>query len=96
MALQVLRDPRPYLLAVIPVALIVIVPVIFAFITMMDRPFGTGTAPGSIVLWVVLGLAGVGLLVGLMVLLARATRLEELEHRGPEHETPDAGAHRTP
>lgn len=83
MTLQVLRDPRPYLLAVMAVALVVVVPLMFAFVTMMEGPFGSEPSIGSIVLWVLLGVAIAGLLIGVMVMLARATRLEELEHKPP-------------
>jgi len=91
MAVQVLRDPRPYLLVVMAVTLIVIVPLIFAFVTMMDTVFGAGAGAGWIVLWALLGVAVAGLLIGVMVILARATRLSELEH-----ETPGRGVDRAP
>jgi hypothetical protein len=90
MAIQVLRDPRRYLLAIIAVALIVVVPLMFAFVTNLDT-FVTGSGIGSIVVWALLGVAAVGLMVGVAVLINRATRLEELEH-----ETEDGGAHRAP
>jgi NADH:ubiquinone oxidoreductase subunit 6 (subunit J) len=90
MAIQVLRDPRPYLLVVIPLALIVVVPLMFGFITMMDRPFGDAESEtAAIVRWALLGVVCAGLLVGLMVILARATRLSESEHK-----TADDDAHR--
>jgi hypothetical protein len=84
MTLQVLRDPRPYLLAVMAAALIVLVPLMFALVTLMDRPFGAESGTASIALWVLLALAVVGLLAGVMVMLARATRLSEAEHRPPD------------
>jgi hypothetical protein len=89
MVTQVLRDPRRYLLAVMAVALTVIVPLMFASITMIDSSLRTGSSIGWTVLWALLGVACVGLLVGVMVILARATRVSE-----SEHETPDGGAHR--
>jgi hypothetical protein len=79
MAIQLLRDPRPYLLAVIPLGLAVIVPLTFVFVTMLDRVFGTGSGPGSIVLLVLVGIALAASVAGVVVMLARATRLEELE-----------------
>ena len=84
MAVHILRDPRPYLLVVMAVALIVIVPLMFAFVTLMDTVLGDrGAGAGWIVLWALVGVAIVGLLVELMVILARATRLSELEHETP-------------
>jgi len=84
MAIHVLRDPRPYLLVVMAVVLIVVVPLMFGFVTLMDTVFGDETAgAGWIVLWVLLGVAIAGLLVELMVILARATRLSDLEHETP-------------
>lgn len=84
MAVHILRDPRPYLLVVMVVALIVVVPLMYGFITLMDTVLGDGRAgAGWIVLWALLGVATVGLIVELMVILARATRLSELEHETP-------------
>jgi hypothetical protein len=84
MATHVLRDPRPYLLTIMAVALIVMVPLMFGFITMTDRLFWPESGIGTIALWAVLGIACGGLLVGLMVLLARATRESDAEH--PPHD----------
>lgn len=80
MASQVLQDPRRYLLAIMAGALTVIVPMIFLFITMMDRVFGSEFSLGWTVLWLLLGAVIVGLVTGLMVLLARATRQSDLDH----------------
>ena len=91
MALHVLRDPRPYLLVVMAVALTVIAPLIYAFVTLMDTVFGAGASAGWIVLWVLVGVAVVALVIGLEVILARATRLSDLEH-----ETPGRGEDRAP
>jgi hypothetical protein len=84
MAIHVLRDPRPYLLAVMVVALVVMVPLMFAFITMTDRLFWPGSGIGTVVLWALVGMLGVGLLVGLMAIVARATRLSDAEHHPPD------------
>ena len=86
MAIHVLRDPRPYLLAVIAVALIVIVPLLFVFVTMMDRVFGPEASAGWIVLWALLGVVLVGGVIELMVILGRATRLTEHEHEMQSHD----------
>ena len=92
MALHVLRDPRRYLLVVMAVALIVIVPLMFAFVTLTDTVLGDGGAgAGWIVLWALVGVAIAGLVVELMVILARATKLSDLEH-----ETPGRGEDRAP
>jgi hypothetical protein len=91
MAIQLLRDPRPYVLPVLAVALIVVVPLMFAFITLIGNVFVTGPGSVSIVLWALLGVAVACLLVGVVLILSRAARLEELEH-----ETPDGGVHRAP
>ena len=91
MTVQVLRDPRPYLLVVMAVALIVIAPLIYAFVTLADTVFGAGASAGWIVLWALVGFAVAGLVTGLMVILARATRLSDLEH-----ETPGGGEDRAP
>ena len=90
MAIHVLRDPRPYLLAVIAVALTIIVPLLFVFVTMMDRVFGPEASAGWIVLWMLLGVVLVGGVIELMVLLGRATRLSEHEHemQQPRRESP--------
>jgi hypothetical protein len=89
MVAPVLQDPRRYLLAVMVVALAGIVPLAYGFITM--TPFGNGSGLGSIVVWALLGVAIAALVGGVMMVLARATRLEELEH-----ESPDDGEHRAP
>ena len=86
MAIPVLRDPRPYLLAVIAVALTVIVPLLFVFVTMMDKVFGPEASAGWIVLWAVLGVVLVAGVVELMVLLGRATRLSDHEHEMHSHD----------
>ena len=86
MRIHVLRDPRPYLLAVIAVALIVVVPLLFVFVTMMDRVFGPEASAGWIVLWALLGVVLVAGVVELMVLLGRATRLTEHEHEMHSHD----------
>ena len=83
MAIHVLRDPRPYLLSVMAVALVVMVPLMFAFITMTDRLFWPGAGAGTIVLWALVGVVGAGLLVGLMMLVSRATKLADAEHQPP-------------
>ena len=80
MATYLRNDPRRYLLAVMAVALVGIVPLAFGFITTMPFATGGGTDAGSIVVWLLLGLAIVALLGGVFVVLARSTRLEELEH----------------
>ena len=85
MALHVLRDPRPYLLVVMAVALTVIAPLIYAFVTLMDTVFGAGASAGWILLWVLCGVAVAALVIGLEVILARATRLSDLEHESPGH-----------
>jgi hypothetical protein len=81
MAIQVLRDPRRYVLAVMALALIVVLPLMFAFVTMLDILFQPGSSTGSIVLWTLLGVAVTGLLVLLMVILARSTRQAESERQ---------------
>jgi NADH:ubiquinone oxidoreductase subunit 6 (subunit J) len=91
MAIRVLRDPRPYLLAVMVVALTVIVPLLFMFVTMIDKVLGPQASAGWIVLWALLGVVIVGLVVELMMILGRATRLSEHEH---EMESDDG--HRVP
>lgn len=80
MATQVLQDPRRYLLAIMALALTVLVPMIFLFVTLMDKVFGSEFSLGWTVLWVLLGAAIVSLVVGLMVILGRATRVSDLEH----------------
>jgi hypothetical protein len=84
METQVLRDPRPHLLTIMAVALIIMVPLLFAFITMTDRLFWPESGIGTIAVWALLGIACGSLLVGLMVILARATRQSEAEH--PVHD----------
>jgi hypothetical protein len=88
MAIHVLRDPRPYLLSVMAVALVVMVPLMFAFITMTDRLFWPGAGIGTIALWALVGLVGIGLLGGLMAIVSRATRLSDAEHHRPDEWTP--------
>lgn len=83
MAIHVLRDPRPHLLTVMAVTLIVVIPLMFAFITMTERLFWHEAGAGTIVLWALLGVASGGLLVGLMVILTRATRQSDAEHHPP-------------
>jgi hypothetical protein len=78
MVTPVLQDPRRHLLTVMVVALAGIVPLTYAFIQLM--PFGNGSGLGAIVVWVLLGVAIAGLVAGVMMVLARATRLGELEH----------------
>ena len=80
MAIRILRDPRPYLLAVMVVALTVIVPLLFMFVTMIDKVVGPPASAGWAVLWVLLGVVIVGVVGELMVILGRATRLSEHEH----------------
>lgn len=80
MALRVLRDPRDYLLTVMAVALVVMVPLMFLFLTMMDRLFSPGAGIGTVVLWLLVGIAGAALFGGLMVILTRATHESDLEH----------------
>ena len=91
MATDVLRDPRRYLLAVMAVALTVVVPLMFAAITMIGRSLGTGSSIVWTVFWALLAVACAGLLVGVMVILGRATRVSDAEH-----ERPDDGANRAP
>ncbi len=90
MTIHVLRDPRPYLLAVIAVALTVLVPLLFMFVTMMDKVFGPEASAGWIVLWALLGVVLAAGVVELMVMLGRATRLTEHEHEmhTPRRESP--------
>ena len=80
MTIRVLRDPQRYLLALMVVALTVVVPLIFVFVTLMDRVFGNDSGPGWVVLWVLSGMAAGTLLVGMMMMLARATHEQEWEH----------------
>ncbi len=80
MALHVLRDPRSNLLTVMAVALVIVVPLLFVFVTMMDRVFGPQSAIGWMLLWALLGIALVTVVVGMMVMLARSTQKEEWEH----------------
>jgi len=80
MAIRILRDPRPYLLAVMAVALTVIVPLLFMFVTLIGNVFGPPVSAGWAVLWALLGVAIIGVVGELMVLLGRATRLSEHEH----------------
>ena len=80
MALHVLRDPRSNLLTVMAVALVIVVPLLFVFVTMMDRVFGAQSAIGWMLLWALLGIALVTVVVGMMVMLARSTQKEEWEH----------------
>jgi hypothetical protein len=91
MSIHLLRDPRRYVLAMMVVALVVIVPLMYGFITMTDSVFAPGADTGSVVLWVLLGAAAVGLLIVLEMMLSRATRQEEAEHEARIH-----GAHRAP
>jgi hypothetical protein len=91
MALHVLRDPRPYLLVVMAAALTVIAPLIYAFVTLLDTVLGAGASAGWIVLLALVGIAVAGLVIGMMMILARATRLSELEH-----ETPGSGVDGAP
>lgn len=88
MAIHVLRDPRPYLLAVMAVALVVMVPLMFLFITMTDRLFWPESGAGTVVLWALVGVLGVCLLGALMTLIARATRLSDAEHHPPDEWKP--------
>jgi uncharacterized membrane protein YhaH (DUF805 family) len=78
------NDPRRYLLAVMAVALVAIVPLVFGFITTMPLGTAANSGGGSIVIWALLGLGIVALLVTVFVVLARCTRLEELEHETPD------------
>jgi len=80
MATRVLQDPRRYLLAVLAVVLMGVVPLMFLFVTLMDKVFGAEFSMGWAVLWVLLGIVIVGLIAGLMTILARATRMSDLEH----------------
>ena len=85
MAIHVLRDPRPHLLTVMAIALVVMVPSMFAFITMTDRLFWPGSGAGTVVLWAIVGVLAACLLVGLMAILSRATRLSDAEHESQQH-----------
>ena len=80
MLTQVLRDPRRYLLAVMAVALTIVVPLMFAAITMIGRSVGSGSSIVWTVFWALLAVACAGLLVGVMVILGRATRASDSEH----------------
>jgi hypothetical protein len=91
MSIHLLRDPRRYVLAMMVVALVIIVPLMFGFITMTGNVFTPEPDTGSIVLWVLLGAAAAGLLIVLEMMLSRATRQEEAEHEARVH-----SAHRTP
>jgi hypothetical protein len=80
MTIRVLRDPRRYLLALMAVALTVVVPLMFLFVTMMEHVFGNESSVAWVVLWALTGIAIGTLLVGMMMMLARATREQEWEH----------------
>jgi hypothetical protein len=85
MTIGVLRDPRRYLLALMAVALTIVVPLTFVFVTMMDRVFGPDSSLGWIVLWVVVGIVAATLLVGMLVVLGRASQPQEWEHDAPDN-----------
>lgn len=91
MPIRIARDPRRYLLAVMALSLIIIVPMLFLFITMVGEVLAPDRTFGLIATWVLLGAATVGLLGGMMLLLARATRLTEMEQRARE-----SGGHSMP
>jgi len=84
MTIHVQHDPRRYLPAVLALALAGIVPLTFGLI--MTMPFGTAAnaGGGSIVVWALLAVALVALVGGVFVVLARCTRVEELEHETPD------------
>jgi hypothetical protein len=86
MAIRILRDPRPYLLAVMAVALTVIVPLLFMFVTLLDKVVGPDASVGWILLVALLGVVIAGAVAELMVLLGRATRLSEHEHEMHRHD----------
>lgn len=88
MAIHVLRDPRPYMLSVMAVALIVMVPLIFAFVTLTDRLYWADFSADDIVLWAAVGLLAVGLLGAVMAVLARATKQSDAEHDAHHRQLP--------
>ena len=88
MAIHVLRDPRPYLLSVMAVALIVMVPLMFAFVTLTDRLYWTDFSADDIVLWAVVGLLAAGLLGTVMAILSRATKESDAEHDAQHRQQP--------
>jgi hypothetical protein len=88
MAIHVLRDPRPYLLSVMAVALIVMVPLMFAFVTLTDRLYWTDFGADDIVLWAVVGLLAAGLLGTVMAILSRATKESDAEHDARHRQQP--------
>lgn len=89
MAIHVLRDPRQYLLSVMAVALIVMVPLMFAFVTLTDRLYWPDAGAGDVVLWALVGLLAAGLLGAVMVVLARATRESDAEHDAQHRQQPN-------
>lgn len=95
MATEIRSGPRRYLLAVLAVALILLVPLMFLLVTLVGRLVepepGGDTVNGWIILWALLGLVVAGLVVGSIVMIARGTRQARLEH-----EAPQGGEHRTP
>ena len=80
MTIRVLRDPQRYLLALMVVALTVVVPLMFVFVTLMDHVVNNGAGLGWVVLWLLSGIAAVTLLVGMMKMLARATHDHDWHH----------------
>lgn len=86
MASDVQSGPRRYLLLVMAVALILLVPLMFLSVTLIGRliePPPGSTVNGWVILWVLLGLAVTGLVIGSMVMIARGTRQAQLEHEPP-------------
>jgi hypothetical protein len=73
MTIRVLRDPQRYLLALMVVALTVVVPLMFVFVTLTETVFDHDAGLGWVALWVLSGMAAGTLVVGMMMMLARAT-----------------------
>jgi hypothetical protein len=80
MTIRVLRDPQRYLLALMVVALTVVVPLMFVFVTLTDHAFDDDAGLGWVALWVLSGMAAVTLVVGMMMMLARATHEQAWKH----------------
>jgi Co/Zn/Cd efflux system component len=79
MPIRVRRDPRAYLLTAMAVALLVLVPLVFAFITLSKRLYLPDPAAGSLILWALIGVVGIGLFVALVVVIGRATQRSDAD-----------------